>query len=111
MILDAEELLEEIDDDRELLGQMFEVFEADADRRLALIRQAVETGDAATLMAEAHALKGSVGNFFATPVFETAYRLEIMGRDNSTGGAAETLETLETQIASLKQAIRDLIAG
>ena len=111
MILDTEELLEEIDGDRELLGQMFDVFEPDADRRLALIREAVKTGDSATLTAEAHALKGSVGNFFATPVFGTAYQLEIMGRDNSISGAAETLATLETQMTSLKQAIRELIAG
>lgn len=111
MILDAEELLEEIDGDRELLAQMFAVFEPDADRRLKLIHEAVRTGDTATLMAEAHALKGSVGNFFATPVFETAYQLENMGRDGETTGAPEVLATLEQQVADLKQAIRELIAG
>jgi HPt (histidine-containing phosphotransfer) domain-containing protein len=111
MILDAEELLEEIDNDRELLEQMFQLFEADADRRIALIREAIGSGDAATLLAEAHALKGGVGNFFATPVYETAYELEIMGRDNQTAGAAEAFEKLERQMATLKQAIRDLIAG
>ena len=111
MILDSEELLEEIDGDRELLGQMFEIFEPDADRRMEMIREAINAGDAETLMAEAHALKGGVGNFFATPVFETAYRLEIIGQNNETAGAAEVFATLESQLESLKQAIRELITG
>ena len=51
MILDSEELLEEIDGDRELLGQMFEIFEPDADRRMQMIREAINAGDAETLMA------------------------------------------------------------
>jgi HPt (histidine-containing phosphotransfer) domain-containing protein len=111
MILDAEELLEELDNDRELLAQMFQTFEADADRRMALIRGAIRTGDSATLMTESHALKGSVGNFFAMRVCETAHQLEIMGRDQATAGAAEAFQRLENQVAALKQAIRDLIAG
>jgi HPt (histidine-containing phosphotransfer) domain-containing protein len=111
MILDVQELLEEIDNDRELLAQMFQAFEADADRRMALIRGAIHTGDSAALMTEAHALKGSVGNFFAMPVCETAYQLEIMGRDKTTAGAVEAFQRLESQVAALKQAIRDLIAG
>lgn len=111
MILDTEELLEELDDDRELLEQMYQVFEPDADRRMESMREAISAGDATTLMEAAHALKGSVGNFFATSVSETAHRLEIMGRDNETSGAAEALAALEDQLAELKQALRDLIAG
>ena len=111
MILNAEELLEEIDNDRELLEQMFQMFEADADRRIALIRAAISSGDAATLSAEAHALKGGVGNFFAMPVYETAQELETMGRDDRIDAARETFEKLEIQLAELKQELRELIAG
>ncbi len=84
MILDSDELLEEIDGDRELLAQMFQIFEPDADSRMAKISEAISTGDSEMLMAEAHALKGGVGNFFATAVYETANQLEVMGRDNET---------------------------
>ena len=76
---------------------------------MAKIRDAIQNGDSHVLMAEAHALKGGVGNFFATTVYETANQLEMMGRDNETANAAETFATLETQLEALKQAIRELI--
>jgi HPt (histidine-containing phosphotransfer) domain-containing protein len=111
MIIDSEELLEELEDDRELLAQMFQIFEQDAGGRMSRIRDAIASGNSAVLMEEAHALKGGVGNFFAMSVFDTAYKLEIMGRDNELAEASSVFATLETQVDAMKAEIRQIIAG
>jgi len=110
MILDTEELLEETDRDRDLLQQMFQIFAADVDRRMTRIRQAVADADAHTIAAEAHAIKGGVGNFFAGETYETAASLEAMGRANDLAEVAPAVAQLESQLEALKQAICDLIA-
>lgn len=108
-MLDAEELLEEVDNDREMLAQMFQIFESDAEERVSRIRAAIDAGDATTLMEEAHALKGGIGNFFADVPFETAYRLETMGKEGDMSDAARVCAELEGQLEVLKSAIRKLI--
>ena len=73
------------------------------------LREAVRAGDCETLASEAHALKGGTGNFFAKAAFETAAKLEMMGRNKDVGDAEATLDTLESQLQSLRQALGELI--
>ncbi len=71
---------------------------------------AIQSGDAATVKAEAHALKGGIGTFFATASFETAYKLEIMGAAGDLKDAKATLQTLETELTSLRKKLEELMA-
>ena len=109
MILDEAELLEECDNDKEMLGKMVEIFERDSAERVPKLRAAIESGDSATVKAEAHALKGGIGTFFAQAAFDVAYKLEDMGANDDLAGAAETLATLEEQLDSLRQKLNELI--
>jgi len=110
MLIDSEELLEEVEDDREMLGQMFDMFKQDSAERLPKIHAAIESADAKTLMEESHALKGGVGNFFAMSVYETAYQLEIMGRDGQLADAPAVLVELKKQLADMNAEISDIVA-
>jgi len=47
----------------------------------------------------AHALKGSVANFYSQSAVAAALRLEMMGRDNNLEGWQEALATLERELA------------
>lgn len=111
MLIDAEELLEEVEDDREMLGAMFTIFQQDAEERLPKIRGAIDSGNAAVLMEESHAIKGGIGNFFAMSVYETAYQLEIMGRDGQLANASTVLAELEAQLGDMNAEISQLISG
>lgn len=111
MLIDAEELLEEVEDDREMLGAMFTMFQQDAEERLPKIRGAIDSENAAVLMEEAHALKGGIGNFFAMSVYGTAYQLEIMGRDGQLANASTVLAELEKQLGDMNSEISQLISG
>jgi CheY-like chemotaxis protein len=109
MILDEEALLEECDNDKALLGRMVEIFDRDARDRLPRLREAVRTGAAVAVKEEAHALKGGIGTFYAKEAYDTAYALEKMGADGNLGNAQATLQTLESQLQSLRRKLDELI--
>jgi signal transduction histidine kinase/DNA-binding response OmpR family regulator len=109
MILDEAALLEECDNDKSLLSRMVEIFDRDARDRLPRLREAVCSGNAAAVKQEAHALKGGIGSFYAKAAYDTAYILEQMGADGDLGAAQATLQTLESQLQSLRQKLDELI--
>jgi signal transduction histidine kinase/CheY-like chemotaxis protein/HPt (histidine-containing phosphotransfer) domain-containing protein len=109
MILDEAALLEECDNDKTMLGRMVEIFDRDARDRLPRLREAVRTGAAVTVKQEAHALKGGIGTFYAKAAYDTAYVLEKMGADGDLSNAPVTLQTLESQLHTLRQRLDELI--
>ena len=110
MPFDRESLLEEYEDDKDILARMVEIFDRDCAARLPKIRQAIESGDAAALSSEAHALKGGLGTFFATDTYETAYVLENLGREGNAGeDAASTFGKLESELKEFREAIDAMI--
>jgi signal transduction histidine kinase/CheY-like chemotaxis protein/HPt (histidine-containing phosphotransfer) domain-containing protein len=109
MILDEEALLEECDNDKGMLRRMVEIFDRDARERLPRLREAVKTGDAVTVKQEAHALKGGIGTFYAKEAYDTAYDLERMGGDGKLTNAQATLQTLESQLQTLRKRLDELI--
>ena len=109
VILDEAALLEECDNDKAMLRRMVEIFDRDAGGRLPRLREAVRTGDAAAVKEEAHALKGGIGAFYAKAAYDTAYVLEKMGADGHLSNAQATLQTLESQLQSLRQRLEELI--
>jgi CheY-like chemotaxis protein len=109
MILDEAALLEECDNDKALLRRMVEIFDRDASDRLPRLRGAVRNGTAVAVKEEAHALKGGIGTFYAKAAYDTAYALEKMGADGNLGNAQAALQTLESQLQSLRQKLDELI--
>jgi signal transduction histidine kinase/DNA-binding response OmpR family regulator len=111
MILDEAALLEECDNDKSMLIRMVEIFDRDARDRLPRLREVVRSGDAEAVKQEAHALKGGIGAFYARAAYDTAYVLEKMGADGNLSNAQTTLQTLESQLQSLRQKLDELIRG
>src|SRR5262249_25208784 len=109
MILDETALLEECDNDKTLLNRMVEIFDRDARERLPRLREAVRAGTAVAVKQEAHALKGGIGTFYAKAAYDTAHALEKMGTDGNLSNAQATLQTLESQLQSLRQRLDEMI--
>ena len=107
-IFDREAALEQMGGDEELLVELVEVFLEDLPERLREIREAVARADADGLQRAAHTLKGSVGNFAARAVYETALELENVGKSGDLQSAGEVCARLNAQIDLLKAALADL---
>jgi len=107
--------LERTGGDPEFLKELVELFLDECPKMMGNIQASLARRDAPALQRAAHTLKGSVGNFCATPAFEAAYRLEQMGRqgDLSEGEAAwavleREVERLSAQLESLREDEADL---
>ncbi len=97
--------LERLGGDEQLLGEIAGLFLDHYPSLLEQIRGAVWRRDAGTLHHAAHTLKGSVANFYAQAAFESAYKLECMGRVGDFAGAEDALVALEQQLQGLEPAL------
>jgi two-component system, sensor histidine kinase and response regulator len=99
------ELLARFDGDGNLLKELAGIFLQECPKMLDELREAVRTGDAARLERGAHALKGSVGNFAVSGPWETAQRLELVGKSGQMAGAEAIFRVLEKQFAQFNQTL------
>lgn len=107
-VIDEKALLEGIGGDTKLLRGLVRVFLADYPRLLARVRRAIKSKNPEALRASAHALKGAISNFGLPPAFESARRLELMGKSRRLRAANETYAALRQDIGRLKQQLRSL---
>ena len=113
-VLDRAALLERVEGDETLLGELVEVFLRDYPRLLAGVRDAAARGDAKALARAAHTMKGAVSSFAAPAATATALQLEEMGRGGELTRVAEACAALEKEIERLKPLLtefRQEVAG
>lgn len=75
-VFDRADLMERLDDDMSLAAQVIEVFISDFRERMALLTEAVKSGDCDTARREAHTIRGAAGNAGAKSVHLLAERFE-----------------------------------
>lgn len=100
-ILDMTDLLTRVDDDRELLRELFTLFEAQYSVHLEHLREAVHLQDARKLEVEGHTLKGMLVNLSAKRAASVASELEQLGRAQKLDNVLETLSTFESEVKVL----------
>ena len=94
---------------RALLGEVIDIFLVDGPQLMTTIRQAAERRDPQALAAASHALKGSAGLLGQHGAYQTAKRLEQMGKSTDlTTTVDELCTTLEGEMADLATALRTL---
>ena len=109
-VFDKQELLDELDGDREFLEESVEMLDSDAPALLQQLRDALERGDTEAVCGCAHALKSMVGNFCAPPVFNAALEVETIGRSGNLTQCGERLASLETEVGRLQKALREFLS-
>ena len=108
-VLAVDEALEIVDGDRELLGELAEMFLGNYPGQVAELRAAIEAADAERVMRAAHKIKGALGNLAAKQAHATALCLEQMGRSGDLDGAAAALARFEDHLERLKAALNKKI--
>jgi HPt (histidine-containing phosphotransfer) domain-containing protein len=103
---DVEAFIERVGGDVELAREMALLFVPDALRLLDGLASGVAANDAERLRQDAHALKGSAGNFDAAPTVAAALALEMMGKSGDIAGAPAVMDQLRVDLAALIEALR-----
>lgn len=91
-----------------MLAEVIDMFLVDGPQLTRAIRQATDQGDAQRLASSAHALKGSAGLFGKQGVYETARRLEQLGKSGDLTGVGEACTELEREMDELCATLADL---
>lgn len=110
-VFDLREALSRIDDDRETLHAMIEVFLEQGPQDLRAVREALDRRDAAAAARSAHRLKGSALQFCADATVEAAKAVETAGKGGDVEETDRLFRTLETEAARLFEALRAELGG
>ena len=91
--------------DNALAKSIVDVFIQDTEKRIALLKAALEAGDATAVKAQSHSIKGASSNVGATQMAALAYTLEQLGGRNALPEAAEPLEALCAEFARVRNTL------
>jgi HPt (histidine-containing phosphotransfer) domain-containing protein len=99
-------LMETTEGDPEFLGEMIDVFLADAMELLAAMDGALAGGDAEALRRAAHSLKSNAATFGATRLTALARQIEELGKTAELAASPPFLATARAEFASVEDALR-----
>lgn len=105
-VFDKTKALDRIGGDLEFLIELTEQFFKVYPTLMSDIQKAIDLRDCKAIHSSAHALKGTVGEFFANQSFEIALKIETMGRTEDLTDLEDSHKTLTHEV---KQLIEELL--
>jgi CheY-like chemotaxis protein len=109
--LDPDDILARVEGDRELLGELIDIFRAESPHMLNDLERQLDAQDAQGVARVAHPLRGSVASFGARLAAQAAHTLEMMGRDGELALARSQFVRLRREVRRLDQALTELAEG
>jgi len=101
LILDRAELLDRVDGDIHLLGEITGMFLRECGPRMASVREAMENGNADRFAYDVHTLCGMFRNLSAVAAQEAAGKLEALDLKSEREKAVATYVLLEREVQAL----------
>ncbi len=95
------ELLDRVDNDRELLKELLGIFRQDFPRHLQELLAAVAAGDMQRVSSSGHALKGMFANLAAGRAAALAGDVERLGTSSESAGLPQAVQALGSEVARL----------
>jgi len=107
-ILDIDEFMDRVQDDKELLFELLDIFVSDFYGKRKELEGALSSNDYQTVEHVAHFLKGSCGNISAKSLRDIFLKFERQGMDNDLAGLEHCLEDIDKKFEELVQYIGEL---
>ena len=107
---DQGELLARVDNDRELLQELLQIFKEEFPRHLLALRQAVDSSNGDRVASTAHALKGMLLNLAANHAAASVSRLEQLGRSGDLPACQEAFAVFEKDATILLPQLEACVA-
>jgi HPt (histidine-containing phosphotransfer) domain-containing protein len=100
-ILNLTDLMQRVDDDRELLAELFFIFKTVFPSHLERLSDAIDRNESRQVETESHALKGMLLNLSAPCAAAAAGALEKMGLDRQSDKMKSALAVLQSEVEAL----------
>jgi CheY-like chemotaxis protein/HPt (histidine-containing phosphotransfer) domain-containing protein len=104
-VIDGDLLLNLTGGDRGLLRELAVMFASESSLMIGQLRDAIASGDNATVESVAHSLKGSSGTLTGYSASKTAAELESLGRTHQAHAGGPLCSRLEAELGALNQAL------
>lgn len=105
------DLLARVEDDRELLAELFAMFQEELPRHLSAVHQAISDSNPIDTMKAAHALKGMLANLSMNRAASLAATIEAAARTGDMLGAGETQISLDAETVAIVAAVEAFLTG
>jgi PAS domain S-box-containing protein len=104
-VFDKEAALARVCGDEDIFKEILDVFFEDAVNQINLLKQAAAVNDVATITRQAHSLKSAAGSVGASAMRDTAFKIEMFGREGKTEEAAQLTPELQAEFDQFKEII------
>jgi len=103
--VDLPDLLARVENDRELLTELFVMFQEELPGLQDALHHAIDAGDLPEGVKAAHALKGMLANMSMKKGATMAASIETAARAGNIGASKEILGAFDSEIAALSAAV------
>lgn len=101
-IIDLKDVLDRVQDDKELLLELLDIYIEDFISKRTALKEAIATKDFTKIKEVAHSMKGASGNISAKRMYESCLKLEQLARANSTDEMEALAQTIDGQFEEIK---------
>lgn len=102
-IIDLKDFMERVQDDKELLVELLDIFQEDFVIKRQALGEAVNSNDIAKIKEVAHSLKGASGNISAKDMHANFLKMEQAVKNNDMGQLGPILKDVDDQFELIKQ--------
>ncbi len=110
-VVDLNEVLERVENDRELLVEIIEIFLEDYPGKMNDLQDALSKKDFNQTREIAHSLKGAAANISAKKIAALFLELEDMGKSNDASGHEGKIQQIGVLVEELKDYLAKLKQG
>ena len=107
-IIDLPDFQDRVQDDKDLMLELFEIFMEDYQVKRGLLGDAIKNKNYEEIKSIGHSLKGASGNISAKQLRGSLLKLEDMGKASNISGVESVLADLDRQYAALVKRIAEI---
>ena len=101
-IIDLKDVLERVQDDKELLAELFDIYQEDFVVKRKVLGDAIAAHDITKVKEVAHSMKGASGNISAKPLHAACLKLEVLAKEGKTDGMQEVVVDIDGYFERIK---------
>src|SRR5580704_13536520 len=100
--IDLKDVLERVQGDKELLAELFDIYQEDFVIKRQALEEAIATQNITKIKEVAHSMKGSSGNISAKPLYAACLKLESLAKEGKTDGMQEVAVSIDGYFERIK---------